>query len=46
MFKTIERIADCEIRSVILFLKARNVLPSEIHHQICQEYDNNAMSEE
>jgi len=36
MFKTIEGDADCEIRSVIRFLNARNVLPSEIHHQICQ----------
>jgi len=44
MFKTIEGAADCEIRSVIRFLKARNVLPSEIHHQICQVYGDNAMS--
>jgi len=39
MFKTIE------IRSVIRFLDARNVLPNEIHHQICQVYGNNAMSD-
>ena len=45
MFKKIERAADCEIRSVIRFLNARNVLPSEIHHQICQVYGDNAMSE-
>ena len=45
MFKTIERAADCEIRSVIHFLNARNVLPSEIHHQICQVYGDNAMSD-
>jgi len=45
MFKTIEGAADCEIRSVIHFLKARNVLPSEIHHQICQVYGDNAMSD-
>jgi len=32
MFKTIEGGADCEILSVIRFLNARNVLPSEIHH--------------
>jgi len=32
MFKTIEGAADCEIQSVIRFLNARNVLPSEIHH--------------
>ena len=31
MFKTMEGAADCEIRSVIRFLNARNVLPSEIH---------------
>jgi len=45
MFKTIEGGADCEIRSVIRFLKARNVLSSEIHHQICQVYGDNAMSD-
>ena len=45
MFKTIEEAADCEIRSVIRFLNARNVLPSEIHHQICQVYGDNVMSD-
>jgi len=45
MFKTIEGAADCEIRYVIHFLNAKNVLPSEIHHQICQVYDDNAMSD-
>ena len=45
MFKIIEGAADCEIRSVIPFLNARNVLPSEIHHQICQVYGDNAMSD-
>ena len=45
MFKTIEGAADCVIRSVIRFLKARNVLPSEIHRQICQVYGDNAMSD-
>jgi len=45
MFKTIEGAADCEIRSVIRFLNARNVLPSEVHHQICQVYGDNAMSD-
>jgi len=33
------------MRSVIRFLNARNVLPSEIHHQICQVYGDNAMSD-
>jgi len=45
MFKTIEGATDCEVRSVIRFLKARNVLPSEIHHQICQVYGDNALSD-
>ena len=45
MFKIIERAADCEIWSVIRFLNARNVLPSEIHHQICQVYGDDAMSD-
>ena len=30
--------------SVTRFLNARNVLPSEIHHQICQMYGDKAMS--
>ena len=45
MFKTIEGAADCEIQSLIHFLKARNVLPSEIHHHICQVYGDNGMSD-
>jgi len=45
MFKTIEGAAACEIRSVIRFLNTRNVLPSAIHHQICQVYGDNAMSD-
>ena len=45
MFQTIEGDADCEIRSVIRFLNTRNVLPSEIHHQICQVYGHNATSD-
>jgi len=45
MFKTIEGATDCEIRSVIRFLNARNVLPSDIHHQLCQVYGDNAMSD-
>ena len=45
MFKTIEGAANCEIRSVICFLNARSVLPSEIHHKICQVSGDNAMSD-
>jgi len=44
MFKAIEGTADSEIRSVIRFLNARNVQPSEIYHQICQVYGDNAIS--
>jgi len=44
MFKAIEGTADYEIRCAICFLNARNVLPSEIHHQNCQVYGDNAMS--
>jgi len=45
MFKTIEGAAECEIRSVIRFLNAMNVLLNEIHHQVCQVYGDNAMSD-
>jgi len=45
MFKTIEGATDCEIRSVIRILNARNVLPIAIHHQICQMYGDNGMSD-
>jgi len=45
MFKTIEGTADCGMRPVISFLNGRNVLASEIHHQICQVYGDNAMSD-
>jgi hypothetical protein len=45
MFKMIERPADCKIRSVIHFLNARNVKPADIHRQICEVYDENAMSD-
>ena len=45
MFKITDGAANCEMRFVIRFLNARNVLPSEIHHQICQVYGNNAMSD-
>jgi len=45
MFKTIEGAADCEIRSIIPFLNTRNVLPSEIRHQICHVYGDNVMSD-
>jgi len=45
MFQTIEGATECEIRSVIRFLNAGNVLPSQIHHQICRVYGDNGMSD-
>ncbi|XP_067143098.1 protein GVQW3-like [Centruroides vittatus] len=45
MFKKIESPADCEIRSVIRFLSSRNLAAAEIHHQICEVYGDNAMSD-
>jgi hypothetical protein len=45
MFKMIQHPADCEIRSVIRFVNARNVKPADIHCQICEVYGENAMSD-
>ena len=45
MFKKTEGAADCEIWSLIRFLNARSVLPSEIHEQICHLYGDNAASD-
>jgi len=45
MFETIDGAADCEIRAVIRFLKARNVLPSDFYHQTFQVCGDNAMSD-
>jgi hypothetical protein len=45
MFKLMERPADCEIRSVIRFLNARNVKPADFHRQICEVDGENAMSD-
>ncbi|GFW30411.1 HTH_48 domain-containing protein [Trichonephila clavipes] len=44
MFKTIEQPADCEIRSVIWSLTAKNVSVAKIHRQISDVYGPNAMS--
>jgi hypothetical protein len=41
----IEHPADCEIRSVIRFLNARNVKPADIYRQICEVYGENATSD-
>ena len=44
MFKVIEQPADCEIRSVIHFLNARNFKPADIH-QLCEVYGEDAISD-
>ncbi|GBM39367.1 hypothetical protein AVEN_119033-1 [Araneus ventricosus] len=43
MFKTIADPADCEVRSVIRFLNAKNVKPDEIHRQLAEIYGENVM---
>jgi hypothetical protein len=42
MFKMIERHTDCEIRSVIRFLNARNVKVADIQCNVCEVYGENA----
>jgi hypothetical protein len=44
MFKKTEKPTACEMRSVIRFLKARNMGPADIHHQLCEVYGEQAMS--
>jgi len=44
MFKKIENPAACEMRPVILFLNAKNMTPAEIHRQVCDVYEEHAMS--
>ncbi|GBN72183.1 hypothetical protein AVEN_3673-1 [Araneus ventricosus] len=46
MFKTISDPADCEVRSVIRFLNAKNVKPAEIHRQLVEIYVENIMTDE
>ncbi|GBN96570.1 hypothetical protein AVEN_208380-1 [Araneus ventricosus] len=45
MFKTISDPADCEVRSVIRFLNAKNVKPAEIHRQLVEIYGENVMTD-
>ncbi|GBM84910.1 hypothetical protein AVEN_23711-1 [Araneus ventricosus] len=45
MFKTIADPADCEVRSVIQFLNAKNVKPAEIHRQLVEVYFENVMTD-
>ncbi|GBN66941.1 hypothetical protein AVEN_168209-1 [Araneus ventricosus] len=45
MFKTIADPADCEVRSVIRFLNAKEVKPAEIHRQRVEIYGENVMTD-
>ncbi|GBM69716.1 hypothetical protein AVEN_88221-1 [Araneus ventricosus] len=45
MLKTIADPADCEVRSVIRFLNAKNVKPAEIHRQLVEIYGENVMTD-
>ncbi|GBL90488.1 hypothetical protein AVEN_210988-1 [Araneus ventricosus] len=45
MFKAIADPADCEVRSVIRFLNAKNVKPPEIHRQLVEIYGENVMTD-
>ena len=44
MFKKIENLTACEMRSVIGFLNATNMKPAEIHRQLCDVHGEHAMS--
>jgi len=44
MFKKIENPATCEMRTVIRFLNANNMTPTEIHRQLCDVYAEHAVS--
>jgi len=44
MFKKIEIPAACEMRPVIRILNAKNMTPAEIHRQLCDVYEEHAMS--
>ena len=43
MFKKIQNPAACEMRSVILFLNAKNMTPAVIHRHLCDVYEEHAV---
>ncbi|GFX17784.1 HTH_48 domain-containing protein [Trichonephila clavipes] len=45
MFKVIESPTKCEIRCVIRFLTARNMLDADIHHLVTEVYGTEAMKD-
>jgi len=44
MFKKVENPAACEMRSVICFFNAKIMKLAEIHCQLCDVYEEHAMS--
>jgi len=45
MCAAINNLARCEVRTVFLFLLARNNNAAEIHRQLCEVYGPNVMSD-
>jgi hypothetical protein len=45
MFKKIEKLTTCEMRSEIRFLNARNMKPADIYRQLCEVYEEHDMSD-
>jgi hypothetical protein len=45
MFKKIKKLAAHEMWSVICFLNAKNMKPADIHRQLCELYEEHAMSD-
>ena len=44
MYKKIKNPAEIEMRCVFRLLNAKNMIPAEIHRQICDVYEEHAMS--
>jgi hypothetical protein len=45
MFQKNEKLAACEMRSVIRFSNARNMKPVDIHCQLCEMYGEHYMND-
>jgi hypothetical protein len=45
MCPAIDNLASCEIRAVVLFLRAKNMNAADIYRELCAVYGQNVMSE-
>jgi hypothetical protein len=45
MCPAIDNPVSCEIRSVVRFLRSKNMSAAEIHRELCAVYGQNVMSE-